>query len=138
MKMICVSVTRIQNISLCISLKHSSHEITELSGDIEFKLQLEPILNHITKQKLNTSLSSLYQNRKDGVTTRGKMWHTVVDQTVKKLHKELDDMKKENKAELLKQRRDIEEMIGKIEEIIRKATKLNDQIIQWKWEHSGL
>ena len=66
------------------------------------------------------------------------MWHTVVDQTVKKLLKELDDMKKENKAEILKQRRDIEEMIGKIEEIIRKATKLNDQIIQWKWEPSGL
>ena len=121
---------------LCISLKHRSHEITELSGDIElfkcfvneknrlrsFKLQLEPIFNHITKRL--TSLSSLYQKRKDDVTTRGVMWHTLVDKTVKKLHKELDDMKKENKAELLKQKGDIEEMSGKTDEIIRKATKL--------------
>ena len=33
-------------------------------------------------------------------------------------------MKKENKAELLKQKGDIKEMIGKTDKIIRKATKL--------------
>ena len=61
----------------CISIRHMSHEITELSSNVElfkrfsrgkdlllsFKNEIEPVLNHTNK--LLSSFSSIYQTRKD-------------------------------------------------------------------------
>ncbi|XP_078327258.1 uncharacterized protein LOC111113339 [Crassostrea virginica] len=122
---------------LCVSIKHRSHEISELQDKIEellkditqengrlqsFRHEMKTLLDHTTKQM--SSLSSFYQKKKDEVTARGKEWHKLIDETVKKLHQELGELKKENKAILQKQKREFEEMIGKMDELDRKTTEL--------------
>ena len=116
---------------------HKSHHISELSDKIEelikgisresdrlqsFRHQLETVLDHTTKQL--SSLPSFYQKRKDEVTVKGQEWYRQIEKTVKNLHQELDDLKKENEAVLLKQKGEIEEMIGTAVEMIRKATNI--------------
>nr|XP_034327002.1 uncharacterized protein LOC117689525 [Crassostrea gigas] len=122
---------------LCISIKHKSHEMSELSDKIEellkiiakendrlqsSKHELERILDHTTK--LLTSISSIYQLRKDEVTARGEEWHKQIEEIVKKLHQELDDMQKEHEAVLQKQKKEFEELIGKVDEMNGKTVKL--------------
>ena len=120
---------------LCVSIKHYLHEITELSSNIElfkrfsrekdrlqsFKYEIEPVLNHTNK--LLSSFFLIYQKRKDEVSARGEEWHKQVEKTLKKIHQVLDDFKKENKTVFQKQKKELEEMIGKINEICKKATK---------------
>nr|XP_022306687.1 tripartite motif-containing protein 45-like [Crassostrea virginica]XP_022306688.1 tripartite motif-containing protein 45-like [Crassostrea virginica]XP_022306689.1 tripartite motif-containing protein 45-like [Crassostrea virginica] len=121
----------------CVSTKHKSHEISELSEKIEdlikciargndrlqsFRLDLERILDHTIKQM--SSLSSYYQKEKDWVSARGEEWHKLIENHVMKLHQELDDMKKENETLLQNQKREFEEMIGKLNETDRKSKKL--------------
>lgn len=82
---------------LCITLRHKSHDVSELSDKIEElltvisdennKLQLskhdlETVLKH-TKIFLSSSYS-VYQKTKDQVTARGEEWHEEVDMKVKK------------------------------------------------------
>nr|XP_022321336.1 uncharacterized protein LOC111123346 [Crassostrea virginica] len=122
---------------LCVSIKHRSHEILELQDKVEellkeitkendrlqsFRQKMITLLDHTTKQL--SSLSSVYQQKKDEVTARGEDWHKLIDETVKKLHQELDEAKKENEAFLKKQKREFEEMIGKMDKINRKTTQL--------------
>nr|XP_022328648.1 uncharacterized protein LOC111127660 [Crassostrea virginica] len=120
----------------CISIRHKLHEIIELSSNVElfkrfsrgkdrllsFKNEIEPVLNHTNK--LLSSFSSIYQKRKDEVSARGEEWHKQVEKTVKKLHQVLDDFKKENRTALQKQKTELEDMIRKINETCKKATKL--------------
>ena len=122
---------------LCVSVKHKSHEMSDLHEKIEellkgiaiendrlqsFRHELEGTLDHMTKQL--SSLSSLYQKGKNEITNRGEMWHTLIDNHVKKLHQELDDLKRENEALLQKQKREFERIIGKIDEMNGKFTQL--------------
>uniref|UniRef100_K1PZQ8 Tripartite motif-containing protein 45 n=1 Tax=Magallana gigas TaxID=29159 RepID=K1PZQ8_MAGGI len=122
---------------LCVTIKHKSHEISELSDKIEellkviatendrlqsFKHELERILEHTTK--LLSSISSIYKLRKDEVTARGEDWHKQIEEIVKKLHQELDDMQKEHEAVLQKQKEKFEEMVWKVNEINGKTRKL--------------
>ncbi|XP_065944671.1 E3 ubiquitin-protein ligase TRIM71-like [Magallana gigas] len=122
---------------LCVTIKHKSHEISELSDKIEellkvivtendrlqsFKHELERILEHTTK--LLSSISSIYKLRKDEVTARGEEWHKQIEKTVKKLHQELDDMQKEHEAVLQKQKEKFEEMVWKVNKINGKTRKL--------------
>ncbi|XP_052699605.1 uncharacterized protein LOC128177095 [Crassostrea angulata] len=122
---------------LCVSIKHKSHEMSELSDKIEellkviakendrlqsSKHELERILDHTTK--MLSSISSVYKQRKDEVTARGEEWHKEIEEAVKKLHQELDDMQKEHEVVLQKQKKEFEEMIGKVDEINRKTMKL--------------
>nr|XP_022320416.1 uncharacterized protein LOC111122778 [Crassostrea virginica] len=122
---------------LCVSIKHKSHNLSELSEKIEELLksigqennrlqssrhELERLLDHTTKQL--SSLSSFYQKRKDEVTARGDEWHKQIDKTVKTLHQELDDLKKENEAMLQRQKKELEEIIEKMDEMDRKSTRL--------------
>nr|XP_011442633.2 uncharacterized protein LOC105338975 [Crassostrea gigas] len=122
---------------LCVSIKHKSHEMSELSVKIEellkviakendrlqsSKHELERILDHTTK--MLSSMSSIYKQRKDEVTARGEEWHKQIEETVKKLHQELDDMQKEHEAVLQNQKKEFEEMIGKVNEINGKTIKL--------------
>nr|XP_022327550.1 uncharacterized protein LOC111126909 [Crassostrea virginica] len=120
----------------CFSIRHKLHEIIELSSNVElfkrfsrekdrlqsFKNEIEHVLNHTNK--LLSSFSSIYPKRKDEVSARGEEWHKQVEKTVKKLHQVLDDFKKENRTALQKQKKDLEEIIGKINETCKKATKL--------------
>nr|XP_022327713.1 uncharacterized protein LOC111127023 [Crassostrea virginica] len=115
---------------------HKLHEIIELSRNVElfkrfsrekdrlqsFKNEIEHVLNHTNK--LLSSFSTIYQKRKDEVSARGEEWHKQVQKTVKKLHQVLDDFKKENRTALQKQKKDLEEIIVKINETCKKATKL--------------
>ena len=120
-----------------VFLSNRSHEIFELQDKIEellkditqengrlqsFRHEMKTLLDHTTKQL--SSLSSVYQKKKDEVTARGKDWHKQIDNNVKKLHQELGELKKENKAVLQKQKREFEEMIGKMDEMDRKTTEL--------------
>ncbi|XP_022326079.1 uncharacterized protein LOC111126016 [Crassostrea virginica] len=122
---------------LCVSIKHRSHEISELQDKVEellkeitrendrlqsFRHEMKTLLDHTTKQL--SSLSSVYQKKKDEVTARGKDWHKHIDETVKKLHQELDEAKKENEMVLQKLKTELEEITGKYEEMDRKTTQL--------------
>nr|XP_034325620.1 E3 ubiquitin-protein ligase TRIM36 isoform X3 [Crassostrea gigas]XP_034325621.1 E3 ubiquitin-protein ligase TRIM36 isoform X3 [Crassostrea gigas] len=122
---------------LCVSIKHKSHEMSELSDKIEellkviakendrlqsSKHELERILDHTTK--LLSSIPSVYQLRKDEVTARGDEWHKRIEEIVKKLHQELDGMQKEHEAVLQKQNRKFEEMVWKVNKINGKTRKL--------------
>ncbi|XP_065944637.1 E3 ubiquitin-protein ligase TRIM45 isoform X2 [Magallana gigas] len=122
---------------LCVSIKHKSHEMSELSDKIDdllkviakendrlqsSKHKLERVLEHTTK--LLSSISSIYKQRKDEVTARGEEWHKQIEETVKKLHQELDDMQKEHETVLQKQKKELEEMIDRVNEVNRKTRKL--------------
>nr|XP_022326082.1 uncharacterized protein LOC111126017 [Crassostrea virginica]XP_022326083.1 uncharacterized protein LOC111126017 [Crassostrea virginica] len=122
---------------LCVSIKHRSHEISELHDKVEELLKeitgendrlqslwhkMKTLLDHTTKQL--SSLSSIYQKKKDEVTARGKDWHKLIDKHVKKLHQELDEVKKENEVVLQKLKTELEEITGNIEEMDRKTTQL--------------
>nr|XP_022320064.1 E3 ubiquitin-protein ligase TRIM71-like [Crassostrea virginica] len=122
---------------LCVSIKHRSHEISELQDKVEellkdisgendrlqsFRHEMETLLDHTTKQL--SSLSSFYQQKKDEVTARGKEWHKLIDNHVKKLHQELDELQKQSESAIQKQKREFEEMIGKMDEMNRKTTVL--------------
>lgn len=87
-----------------------------------FKHELESILDHTTK--MVSSISSIYKQKKDEVTSRGEEWHKEIEKTVKKLHQELDDMQKEHKALLKKQESEYKELLKTFDEIDRKATSL--------------
>ncbi|XP_056013661.1 uncharacterized protein LOC125673876 [Ostrea edulis] len=78
-----------------------------------------------TKQRLN-SLSKIYQRKKDEVTSRGEEWHRQIEKTVKMLHQELDDMQTEHESLLQKQKRELEEILGKVDEINATTTKLKN------------
>ncbi|XP_065944026.1 E3 ubiquitin-protein ligase TRIM71 isoform X2 [Magallana gigas] len=122
---------------LCVSIKHKSHEMSELSDKIEelFKViargndrlqsskhELHRILDHTTK--LLSSIPTVYQLRKDEVTARGEEWIKLIEETVKKLHQELDDMQKEHEAVLQKQKEKFEQMIGRVDDMNGKTEKL--------------
>ncbi|XP_052699314.1 uncharacterized protein LOC128176806 [Crassostrea angulata] len=122
---------------LCVSIKHRSHEMSELSDKIEellkviakendrlqsSKHELERILDHTTK--LLSSIPSIYKLRKNEVTARGEEWHKQIEETVNKLHQELDDMQKEHEAVLQKQKKEFQKMIGKVDEMNGKTIKL--------------
>ncbi|XP_052697509.1 uncharacterized protein LOC128175722 [Crassostrea angulata] len=122
---------------LCVSIKHKSHEMSELSDKIEellkviakengrlqsFKHELERILDHTTK--MLSSISLYYKQRKDEITARGEEWHKQIEKTVKKFHQELDDMQKEHEAVLQKQKKEFEEVIRKVDEMNGKTVKL--------------
>nr|XP_022323137.1 uncharacterized protein LOC111124511 [Crassostrea virginica] len=98
-------------------------DITQENDRLQsFRHEMKTLLDHTTKQL--SSLSSVYQQKKDEVTARGKELHKQIDETVKKLHQKLDELKKENKAVLKKQKREFEEMIGKMDEMNIKTTEL--------------
>ncbi|XP_078327164.1 uncharacterized protein LOC144623058 [Crassostrea virginica] len=134
----CFSYCKTCEVPICLHCtSHKSHQISELSDKIEelikgisresdrlqsFRHQLETVLDHTTKQL--SSLPSFYQKRKDEVTAKGQEWYRQIEKTVKNLHQELDDLKKENEGVLLKQKGEIEEMIGTAVEMIRKATNI--------------
>nr|XP_034325698.1 tripartite motif-containing protein 45-like isoform X2 [Crassostrea gigas] len=122
---------------LCVSIKHKSHEMSELSDKIEeflkvikrendrlqsSKHDLERVLDHTTK--LLSSIPSIYKKKKDEVTARGEEWHKQIKEIVKKLHQELDDMQQEHEAVLQKQRKEFEELIGKVNVMNGKTRKL--------------
>nr|XP_022320417.1 uncharacterized protein LOC111122780 [Crassostrea virginica] len=122
---------------LCVSIKHKSHNLSELAekiiellksiGQENNRLQssrheLERLLDHTTKRL--SSLSSFYHRRKEEVTAQGDEWHKQIDNTVKKLHQELDELKKENEEMLKKQKREFEKAIGKIDEMNWKSARL--------------
>ncbi|XP_056015641.1 uncharacterized protein LOC125675256 [Ostrea edulis] len=79
----------------------------------------------ITQQRLN-SLSKIYQRKKDEVTSRGEEWHRLIDKTVKTLHQELDDMQKKHESLLRKQKGELEEILGKVDEINATTTELKN------------
>ena len=121
---------------LCVSFKHKLHDVSELADEIvllkEFSLkkariqsltdQLEKILNHTVKQL--SALSSFYQRMKNKVSARGEVCHKLIEKIVKERHKELDVLKMESKEILQNQKKKIEAIIGKMNEEIKNATKL--------------
>lgn len=122
---------------LCISLTHKSHELSDLSDRIEQLLNvitrendrlqsnkrvIEAVL-YQTSEHLS-SLPSFYNQRKERVTTLGEEWHKQIEKTVITLRQKLDEMQKEHEAILQKQKKELEDMVRKVDEINRKATTL--------------
>ena len=120
---------------ICISIRHRLHEMSELSDKIEevvkcivqendriqsYRHELEKILKHTTKQL--SFLPSFYQKRKDEVTAQAEERQKLIDDHVKKLHRELDDLKEENAAVLQTQKNKFERMIDKMDEVNTKST----------------
>ncbi|XP_061178441.1 uncharacterized protein LOC133187096 [Saccostrea echinata] len=121
---------------VCVSIKHKSHEMSELSEKIEdlmkvimcenerlqsFKTELEKILDHTTKRLF--SLSKIYRQRKEEVTARGEEWQKHIEELVKNLHKELDEMQKEHDSVLQKQKDECEKILAEIDIINKKTMK---------------
>uniref|UniRef100_K1QY23 Tripartite motif-containing protein 45 n=1 Tax=Magallana gigas TaxID=29159 RepID=K1QY23_MAGGI len=122
---------------LCVSIKHKSHEMSELSDKLEelleviarendrllsSKHELQRILDHTTK--LLSLIPSVYQLRKDEVTAQGEEWIKLIEKTVKKLHQELDDLQKEHEVVLQKQKKAFAEMFKRVDDMNVKMTKL--------------
>lgn len=122
---------------LCVSDKHSTHETSQLSEQIEhilkkieqengrlqsFKADLKIVLDH-TKNILS-SLTIFYTQRKDDITARGEEWHKYVEKTVQKLHHELNDMRNEHEGTLRKQKKEAEKVIENVDEINKQVAKL--------------
>ena len=121
---------------LCASVKHKLHDVSELTDEMlllkEFAGkkariqlltdQLERILNHTVKQL--STISSFYQKMKNKVSARGDACHKLIEKIVKERHKELDVLKMESKVVLQNQKRYIVTMIGKMNEKMKKAMKL--------------
>ena len=82
----------------CASVKHRTHEISELPIEIElakrfargkdrfrsYQRELETLHGHTTK--VLSSLSVFYLKRRDEVTVRGEEWHKQIEKTVNKRH----------------------------------------------------
>ncbi|XP_056015627.1 uncharacterized protein LOC130053071 [Ostrea edulis] len=124
---------------VCVSIKHKSHEMSELSEQIEelmktimkendrlqkYKCDIEKRLDHTTERL--PLLSKIYQEKKDEVTSRGEVWHRQIEKTVKTLHQELDDMQKKHESLLQKQKRELKEILGKVDEINTTTMKLKN------------
>ena len=122
---------------LCVSIKHRSHTISDLSDKINellksitsendrlqsFRHELEKNLNDTTEQL--SSLSSVYMKGKDEVTARGEEWHKLIGDYVNKLHQQLDELRRESETVLQKQKQEFQEMINQIDEINTKSTQL--------------
>lgn len=122
---------------LCVSYKHSTHETSQLSEQIEqllkkieqengrlqsFKAELKIVLDH-TKNILS-SLTIFYTQRKDDITARGEEWHKYVEKTVQNLHHELNDMRNEHEGTLQKQKKEVEKVIKNVDEINKQVAKL--------------
>lgn len=121
----------------CVSEKHSTHETSLLSEQIEqilkkitqendrlqsFKTELVSVLGHITK--ILSSLTKFYTKKKDEITRRGEEWHKHVEKTVRKLQYELNDMRNEHEAALQSQKKELEKMIKDVDEINKKVSVL--------------
>ena len=120
----------------CASVKHRTHEISELPIEIElakrfargkdrfrsYQRELETLHGHTTK--VLSSLSVFYLKRRDEVTVRGEEWHKQIEKAVKKLHQELDDLKKENKTAFQKHKNELENLMRKVDEMDQKAINL--------------
>lgn len=78
------------------------------------------------QQSCCLSISSIYKQRKDEDSARGKELHKQIEETVKKLHQELDDNQKAHEALLHKQKTEYGEMIKSLSEINRKTTSLQN------------
>ncbi|XP_062587678.1 uncharacterized protein LOC134249340 [Saccostrea cucullata] len=122
---------------VCVSIKHKSHEMSELSEKIEellkeitrenellqsFKLELEKIIDHSTKRL--SSLCRVYEKRKQEVKARGEKWHKYIEEVVKHLHQELDDMQKEHETVLQRQKNEFEEILQEIDKMNTETTTL--------------
>lgn len=122
---------------LCVSDKHSTHETSQLSEQIEqllkkiqqengrlqsFKTKLEKVLDHTTN--ILSSLTIFYTQRKDDITARGEEWHKYVEKNVQKLHHELNGMRNEHESTLQKQKKEFEEVIKNVDEINKQVAKL--------------
>ena len=122
---------------LCVSLMHKSHNLSELSEKIEevlknitqkndrlqsFRHKLETHLDDTTNKLVE--IFSFYQKKKTVVTALGEDWHKQINETKKKLHSKLNDLQEENEAVVQKEKRELEVMIGKIDEMNRKTTRL--------------
>lgn len=122
---------------LCVSIKHKSHDISELSDKVEklskvitqennrihlSKCELENILQQITKQL--ASISLVFKQRKDEVSALGDEWHKHIDNTLKTLHRELDVMQKEHESVLQNQIKEFQEKIREIDDLNKISTKL--------------
>nr|XP_022327345.1 uncharacterized protein LOC111126779 [Crassostrea virginica] len=117
---------------LCVSNEHKSHNLSELSEKIEEVSKsiaqendrLKTLLDRTTKQL--SSLTEFYKKANEDVSVREKDWLKQIEKFTKKLHQEMDDLKKEKGAKLQKQKGELEEMIGKIEEMNRKSATLKE------------
>ncbi|XP_061173728.1 uncharacterized protein LOC133182895 [Saccostrea echinata] len=123
---------------LCVSIKHRTHEIMELSEKADdlsdfiskenerlqsMESELENFLDH-TSKKIE-GLPQVYQQSKDDVTTQARKWHKEIERTKKKIHEDLDKMQEKNIALLLMQKTEFEKILKKLKNLKRSAFNLS-------------
>lgn len=124
---------------LCASVTHKSHDLSELTEKIRklleiineenerllsLKQELVEVLAH-TEQRLS-SIPRLYQQAKDAVTSRGEEWHKKIEDTVRKLHEDIDQRKEEHSTMLQKQKLQCEETLQQIENLNSTTMSLSE------------
>ena len=88
----------------------------------QFSNELKTLLEE--SKKCMSSLSSIYQKKKEEVTVRGTEGHKLIEMNVKICHQELDDLKTDNDKIFLEQNTEIEDMIGNLDYLNIKTSKL--------------
>ncbi|XP_061179971.1 uncharacterized protein LOC133188519 [Saccostrea echinata] len=115
---------------LCASIKHKTHDICELSEKVNalsdfitkeneqlqsMRSELEKIIDHISKR--STALPQVYKQAKDNISAHAREWHQEIDKTEKALHKDLDELKEKHAGILLKQKKELGEMLKKLKNL---------------------
>ncbi|XP_078323001.1 uncharacterized protein LOC144622255 [Crassostrea virginica] len=122
---------------VCSTIKHKSHKMSELehkkcdliSSINQENVRLQSFSNELKtlleeSKKCMSSLSFIYQQKKEEVTARGAEGHKLIEMNVKICHQELDDLKTDNDKIFLEQNTEIEDMIGNLDYWNIKTSKL--------------
>ncbi|XP_062601975.1 uncharacterized protein LOC134263606 [Saccostrea cucullata] len=112
---------------LCVSIKHKTHEICELSEKIDtlsdfitkenervqsIQSEIEKILNHIAKR--SAALPNIYKQTRFHISAHAREWHQEIDKAETQLLKDLDVLQEKHAGILLKQRKELEETLKKL------------------------
>ncbi|XP_062618840.1 uncharacterized protein LOC134280442 [Saccostrea cucullata] len=115
---------------LCISIKHKTHRISELSEKVEtllniittenkrlqsMRAELKKILDHINKR--SAALPHVYKQTRESISSHAREWHQEIDKAEKTLHKDLDELQEKHAEVLLKQKKDFEDILKKLKNL---------------------
>ncbi|XP_061179556.1 uncharacterized protein LOC133188193 [Saccostrea echinata] len=115
---------------LCVSIKHKTHNICEISEKVDLlsdfittenerlqsmRSELETILDHISKR--SAALIHVYKEIKNKISSHAKQWHQEIDKTENALHKDLDELQEKHAEILLKQKKEFEKVLKKLKNL---------------------
>ncbi|XP_062589298.1 uncharacterized protein LOC134250953 [Saccostrea cucullata] len=115
---------------LCVSIKHKTHNICELSEKVDtlsdiiakenerlhsMRSEFEKIFDHISKR--TAALPHIYKQSKDNISSHARERHQQIDKAEKALHSDLDELQEKHAEVLLKQKKDFGEILKKLKNL---------------------